>query len=67
MEIFSDYGEPGTAGDSIIPQVTDRVVTRLMEESGTGGLWRAYGSAALGCLESAQRVEYLAETSLWLG
>jgi uncharacterized YigZ family protein len=73
IEYSSDDGEPsGTAGAPIITAIRSFgvedvmiVVTRYYGgiKLGTGGLCRAYGSAALGCLESAQRVEYIAETS----
>jgi uncharacterized YigZ family protein len=73
VEYCSDDGEPsGTAGSPILTAIRSFgvedvmiVVTRYYGgiKLGTGGLSRAYGSAAFGCLESAQKIEYFAETS----
>ncbi|KAG0617421.1 hypothetical protein M758_5G188700 [Ceratodon purpureus] len=71
---FSDDGEPGgTAGRPMLSAITSSgidhvmvVVTRFFggTKLGTGGLVRAYGTATMDCLKSAETVIVKAKVSL---
>jgi uncharacterized YigZ family protein len=74
QEYFSDDGEPsGTAGYPIVSAIKSLRIEDAMvvvrryyggTKLGTGGLARAYGAAAFGCLQSIELLEHQPETML---